>query len=315
MNLKPLADGPGTAVPTRQDARHGWPQLLRLPNLLTVPGDPLAGFLLSTCENGQSLMAACFAMGASLCFYAGGLLINDLTDFDTDCAERPDRPLPSGRVRKKSALAVAVGLMMLGGVLCAGLGPGGWLIGGMLVAAILAYDLKVKTIAFAGPLNMGICRGLSLFLGASAAPFTATVVCAGATLALYIAAVTHIARRETEARLIGRERWMPVMAVGMGLACFTLTGSQCSLMERMGFVVASGFTMGNAWMAGAKLKNDAPPPAGVMRAVGLWISALLLLQASFSLGSSAGRNGMNAGLALIALWPVNRFLSRRFHAS
>src|SRR5260221_228220 len=71
-----------------------WLQLFRAPNLLTVPGDPIAGYLL-----------ACFgaveeglwpAIGASVCFYAGGLLLNDLADLAEDRRERPSRPLPSG---------------------------------------------------------------------------------------------------------------------------------------------------------------------------------------------------------------------------
>src|SRR3990167_7037967 len=96
-----------------------WLQLFRAPNLLTVPGDPLAGFLLVT---GEMRTEAWTAMAASLCFYGAGLLANDLADFEIDRAERPERPLPSGRVKKRTVLIVAVILFLVGELLCSLLG-------------------------------------------------------------------------------------------------------------------------------------------------------------------------------------------------
>ncbi|MEA3189035.1 MAG: hypothetical protein QOD99_2865, partial [Chthoniobacter sp.] len=69
-----------------------WLQLFRAPNLFTVPGDPLAGYLLVV--RGSFNGAVLPAIGASICFYAAGLLMNDLADFAEDRRERPERPLP-----------------------------------------------------------------------------------------------------------------------------------------------------------------------------------------------------------------------------
>jgi hypothetical protein len=52
-----------------------WLQLLRAPNLFTVPGDPIAGFLLATF--GVLTSKVIFAVAGSVCLYAGGLLLND----------------------------------------------------------------------------------------------------------------------------------------------------------------------------------------------------------------------------------------------
>ena len=71
----------------RADPVRTWLQLVRAPNLLTVPGDPLAGFLLATF--GVLRAQAAFAVGASLCLYAAGLLWNDLFDLEEDRRERP----------------------------------------------------------------------------------------------------------------------------------------------------------------------------------------------------------------------------------
>src|SRR5687768_2365240 len=89
------------ASPTREPARRrAWLQLLRAPNLFTVPGDPLAGYLLAT----QLLalpgdLRVALAIGASFCFYSAGLMLNDLLDLREDRRDRPERPLPSGAVK------------------------------------------------------------------------------------------------------------------------------------------------------------------------------------------------------------------------
>ena len=71
-----------------KQALKNWLQLLRAPNLFTVPGDPLAGFLLAS--GGEFVAYAAFlAMGASICFYCGGLLLNDLADLEEDRRDRP----------------------------------------------------------------------------------------------------------------------------------------------------------------------------------------------------------------------------------
>ena len=45
---------------------------------------------------------------------AGGNAINDFFDVEVDKTNRPERPIPSGRTSKKSALAVSLILFLLG---------------------------------------------------------------------------------------------------------------------------------------------------------------------------------------------------------
>src|SRR5271168_4002552 len=87
---------------------HTWLQLFRAPNLFTVPGDPLAGFLLASAGAGVFHPAIAAIILASLLFYGFGLLLNDLMDLCEDCAERPSRPLPSGAVNPKVVWVVAI---------------------------------------------------------------------------------------------------------------------------------------------------------------------------------------------------------------
>src|SRR5882724_1410928 len=93
-----------------------WLQLLRAPNLFTVPGDPLAGFLLAT--GGHLDHRLPMVIVASLCFYSHGLLLNDLADIREDRRERPTRPLPSRAANVYIVLVVAIILAFMAMLLC-----------------------------------------------------------------------------------------------------------------------------------------------------------------------------------------------------
>jgi 4-hydroxybenzoate polyprenyltransferase len=133
--------------------------------------------------------------------YASGTALNDVFDLEVDRAERPGRPLPSGRASPRTAAR-------LGG-LGLGLGPALALLSGspasgivalILAACILAYDAGLKHTAM-GPLLMGGCRGLNLLLGMTHAPALGGPVAwfAAAAYALYVAGITVISRSETRA--------------------------------------------------------------------------------------------------------------------
>jgi len=148
-----------------------WLQLLRAPNLFTVPGDSVAGYLLASGGHADALTAA--MAFASLCFYGYGLLLNDIADLDEDRRERPERPLPKGMASVGTARLVAIALAVLALIPCANR-PGTLSVGILLVAIIATYNIWSKRIAILGPLNMGLCRGLSFLLGAiSGMPTTA----------------------------------------------------------------------------------------------------------------------------------------------
>ena len=81
---------PGSICPLR-----AWLQLLRAPNLLTVAGDPIVGFMLAGAfaEHTVVPLRLIWAGLASVLFYCAGLVHNDLCDLAEDRRDRPDRPL------------------------------------------------------------------------------------------------------------------------------------------------------------------------------------------------------------------------------
>ena len=79
-------------------------QLVRLPNLFTAVADVAMGFfvaqpLLAERRLGMWEWAALGTLAAaSVLLYAAGVVLNDWFDLEIDRQERPERPLPSGRI-------------------------------------------------------------------------------------------------------------------------------------------------------------------------------------------------------------------------
>ena len=71
-------------------------ELVRLPAVLSVPGDVLVGAAASGQMRDVPRTAGLVA--ASSCLYLAGMALNDYADRDVDAVERPGRPIPSGRV-------------------------------------------------------------------------------------------------------------------------------------------------------------------------------------------------------------------------
>jgi 4-hydroxybenzoate polyprenyltransferase len=176
-------------------AVRDWARLLRVSALFTVPGDVLAGAAAAGVRVDRRAM---FAVGCSLCLYEAGMALNDWADQDEDARERPDRPLPSGRIRPAAALGAAIGLTGAGLVLAARAGRPAATVAGALAATVWAYDLRLKH-TFAGPAAMAAARGLDLLLGAVAAGGRArpAVLLSAAALAAHTYAVTQVSRNET----------------------------------------------------------------------------------------------------------------------
>lgn len=119
-----------------------WLQLFRLPNLFTVPGDPLAGFLIAT--GGRLDLRALCAVLASLAIYAAGLAMNDLADFAEDTRDRPKRPLPSGAIPRNTAWFATVNLTLLGLAFSFLAGPQALLMGIGTVLGVVLYNFLTK---------------------------------------------------------------------------------------------------------------------------------------------------------------------------
>jgi 4-hydroxybenzoate polyprenyltransferase len=178
-----------------------WLRLVRLPNLLTVPGDLLAGFLLAPTSSpldwGQFFL---LALPAGLLLYTAGLILNDLFGYAEDKRDRPERPLPSGQISRENAAAVALVFLWVAAFASAFFDA--LPIALPLILCIVLYNLGGKRVPLLGPVLMGLCRAGNLLLGAAVIgkgltpPLPPAPLIGAGVLGVYIAIVTHLARHE-----------------------------------------------------------------------------------------------------------------------
>ena len=143
-------------------------QLFRIPNLFTVPPDILGGYFVTAINtipsiNYYNLLLLSFS---SVCLYIGGLITNDLLDVEKDKAERPNRPLSSGRIKKSTAVLLSILFFGLGVFLSLLLTLTSTVIAFFLTFMILLYNYKLKD-SLSRPYLMGGIRSLNVIYGAS----------------------------------------------------------------------------------------------------------------------------------------------------
>lgn len=318
---------------------RAWLQLIRPPNLFTVPGDPLAGYVVACVAAARvpELPLAVLPVLAALCLYVGGLIGNDVADEAEDLRDRPGRPIPSGRVTRLQALAASAGCVISGFLLALAAGRTVFYAAVFTQTAICAYNGGLKRFSIVGALVMGACRGGSVLLGATAAgwpgvsvsPVVAishgctlpcgsiwaahgALIAVAAGIMLYIAAVTAVADRETEVVRLGVRRWLPLVAL-LGLWC----GAGALLphlypVQAFLFCLLGGAAMAWAGLQAGRLRGLPPPPV-VGRSVGALIRGLLLVQAG--LCALGGTPGLAVAVVLLTLWPLSGVVSRWFYAS
>ena len=145
---------------------------------------------------------------AILFLYVGGMALNDLVDAAIDQHERPQRPIPSGRITQAAAGRFVWVCLTSGLGIIAMIGVVPFLCGLALVAAIVAYDLTHKKFP-ASVVLMGLCRGLVYLTAAAAVAWPLDWSRAGwsaAAITLYIIILTVVARVEATSVALARFR-------------------------------------------------------------------------------------------------------------
>ncbi|MFE1902051.1 SCO3242 family prenyltransferase [Streptomyces gardneri] len=210
-----------TRPPTVAGRLRAWAELLRVSALASVPGDALAGAAAAGARPGRGTL---WAIGASLCLYEAGMALNDWADREEDAAERPHRPLPSGRITPAAALAASAALTATGLGLASRAGRPALTVATALATTVWAYDLGLKHTP-AGPATMATARALDLLLGATATTHpqhrathpqhrALRSLPAAALLGAHTYAVTAVSRHETH----GGSTRTPLAALAVTLA-------------------------------------------------------------------------------------------------
>ncbi len=170
-------------------------ELCRLSNLPTVWTNVIAARLLS----GQidfSAELGWLLLGASL-VYSAGMMLNDACDAGWDRQNRPERPIPSGRISLGTVWALGGAGLIGGAALMIGPGHANAEFTLLLVLAVLAYDWYHKPWT-GSVVIMGGCRTL-LYVAAGASMIgkvSPHVWAGGLALGAYIIGLTLMARGE-----------------------------------------------------------------------------------------------------------------------
>ncbi len=143
-------------------------QLFRIPNIFTVPPDILGGYFVTAINNVPSTnyFDVLLLVFSSIFLYVGGLVTNDLFDIRKDKTERPNRPLPSGKINRSMAILLSALFFGSGVLLSSLLTFTSTLISIFLVVMILSYNYKLKN-GLTRPFLMGGIRSLNVVYGAS----------------------------------------------------------------------------------------------------------------------------------------------------
>jgi 4-hydroxybenzoate polyprenyltransferase len=247
--------------------------LLRPANVITAFADVLAGFAIAGLQNHRALP---WLLAAGACLYAGGVVLNDVFDRELDRVERPERPIPSGRVRPGAAATLG-GLLLAAGVLAAAQATLAALSIAILIAVlVLLYDGWAKRHPVLGPANMALCRACNLLLGIAAVPAALGEQWPIAAIPfLYIAGVTALSRGE-------------VYGGGTGAATFALV----SLSAALSGLAVVALRSGQALVAGIVLASlvwrvmppfvearRVPEPTRIRHAVKRGVLSLVLVNA------------------------------------
>lgn len=271
--------------------RRAWLDLTRASNLTTALSNALTGMVLGYMaalmtpvapirylSQGELLLTLItegwpvFLAVAML--YTGGMILNDVVDADVDARERPERPIPSGRVSGRMARAAAIVLLIGAIFIMWGYGqtPGTWAM--ILVVLITLYNLLHKLFAGAAVL-MGLCRAGLYVLPASIfattpGAFWRVVAPFAIILGIYITLVTLMARRENEIEP-RRRRWLAWALIPIALA-----GAVSVLPRSVHWIwaIAAGVLL-VAWLVWAARRQS------LRVAVPMWLAGICLLDAWF----------------------------------
>jgi hypothetical protein len=279
-------------------------ELVRLPAVLSVPGDVLVG----AAASGQvrDVRRAAGLAASSSCLYLAGMALNDYADREVDAVERPGRPIPSGRVTPGFALGLAGGLTAAAaGLAVAADGPRALKVLVPLATTVWAYDLALKeTPAAVG--GMSACRTLDVLMGSGAHGACAALPSA-AVVGAHIGVTTTVSRSEVQGATARLPRAAFAATAGVAAVAGVLAagrgGSAVRRLAAAGLVGAYATAVGRAHAAAA---TD-PSPERLQHAVGASVLGLMPLEA----GLLAGAGALVPAGGVAALWPLARTLARR----
>lgn len=283
-------------------------QLCRPANLPTAAADILAGMVLAGWyvyyPISDYVPEAFFGILASVLLYAGGVVLNDVFDAELDRVERPERPIPSGRVSLRNARIFGTALLGLGicSAVLANLFCG--TIALLLAAAIGLYDARAKKHAFFGPAVMGLCRALNLLMGMAVFGDLTNGNYALIPM-IFIGAITLISRGEVHGKNKGHLVLSGLFYAVVLILVFVFHGvNNADWMQVIPFAVLFALMVFIPLIRAHKENS----PQNIKKAVVAGVMSVVVLDALIAVGLS----DWMMGFGILLLFPLSLLLSRLF---
>lgn len=279
-------------------------QLMRPANALTAAADVIAGIAVAwrLGPNGLAQDLWLLPLSAFL-LYAGGVALNDVCDAELDSHERPERPIPQGRISQRAGLWWSALLLAAGVFAATAYGNAASVIAAVLVLFIVSYDTYAKHLHWLGPVNMGLCRMCSLLLGISAAPVALGMAWPLAVIPfVYVAAITLVSRGEAD----GRNPYGMWALALVTVVAATYAALSVALNHWIVTIFAALFIL-LVWPAfyQAAIK---PTPDTIRGAVMAGVLNIIVCDAAIT----AAFAGVVAGLLVLLMLPLSRAMARLF---
>lgn len=281
---------------------------MRPANIVTSIADVLAGIAIS----GILSMSAAIPISdvlwlciSTIGLYGGGIVFNDVFDFEIDKVERPERVIPSGAISLGEATGLGIGLLAIGIVAALLVNNTAFVLATLTATAALVYNRWGKHHALLGPPNMGLCRGLNLLLGVSILPAMVFDLWYIAIVPIiYISAITMISRGEVH----GSDRKpLYFAALLYGLVILMILGFA---WDRQKLLIAIPFLLGFAFMVYRPLLKAIQQPTGsaIGKSVKAGVIALILMNGAWA--AAAGH--WILAVLIVLLLPISLWLSKQF---
>ena len=140
-------------------------ELMRVHNLLGTALGVFAGSLL---VQHLSLFPLVLAVASATLVAAGGYVVNDYFDIEIDRINKPERPIPSGRVSPKEAYALSLTLLFAGAVAGFLVGPVTGAFAALNAVLMYYYSKWIKKTGLPGNLTVAFSTASTILYGALA---------------------------------------------------------------------------------------------------------------------------------------------------
>ncbi|WP_339701184.1 UbiA-like protein EboC [Algoriphagus aquimarinus] len=291
-------------------------QLTRPANVITAIADIWAGFAIAGAwtyividfgaDTNEFLIDLAWLSLSTIGLYAGGVAFNDVFDAELDAVERPERPIPSGRVSKTKAAWMSFLLLAVGVIAAAQVNLISVGIALAVAAMAVLYDYWGKHQSIIGPINMGLCRTGNLLLGVSVIPeMLSTFWPLGLIPLVFVAAITMVSRGEVH----GKNRNTLYGGLSMYVIVIFVIGAMpivhgTEIWEVLPFLALLSYMIFPPLIKAIRSQD----PKLIGKSVKAAVISLIIVNATIASAFA----GWQIGIIVLLLLPISLWLAKKF---